>query len=160
MAIGSRKRTPVVVTTKPTFMERVTGRPRRSTAGVRTTSNNPFSSKPAGTTTTTRKSGGLFSSNRTGGRSKRSVATGPAPMSHHANANATTGDKVHGAGRKALGAITGDPRKEASGDAMMHGGANPNTGLGKTGLGRTSGGRTGGGIFGRRSHKSRVSAAY
>jgi hypothetical protein len=158
MAFGRRSHV-TTVQAKPTFMERITGRPstsRRTGMTSSTTTGGPLSSSRR----SGRTGGGIFSrrSARTNnvGTTGASVGTGPAPMSHHKNHTATTGDRIHGMARKVAGEVEQDPRKVASGEAMMHGGANPNTGMK---MGRRSG-RTGGGLFGNKRSRRTATAAY
>ncbi|EGX49752.1 hypothetical protein AOL_s00078g241 [Orbilia oligospora ATCC 24927] len=56
------------------------------------------------------------------GASKRSVGTGPAPVSYH-KPRSTAGTRFHGMFKRMKGAATGNKAEKASGTRMMHGNA-------------------------------------
>ncbi|KAJ6257745.1 hypothetical protein Dda_7534 [Drechslerella dactyloides] len=56
------------------------------------------------------------------GTNKRSVGTGPAPMSYH-KPRSTAGTRFHGMFKRVKGAATGNKAEKASGTRMMHGNA-------------------------------------
>lgn len=62
----------------------------------------------------------LFQPHTARGLSKRSVGTGPAPVSYH-QPRTTAGTRVKGTFHRMKGSVTGDKTEQASGTRMMHG---------------------------------------
>ncbi|EPS40909.1 hypothetical protein H072_5187 [Dactylellina haptotyla CBS 200.50] len=56
------------------------------------------------------------------GTSKRSVGSGPAPVSYH-KPRSTAGTRMHGMFKRMKGSVSGNKAEQASGTRMMHGNA-------------------------------------